>query len=465
LRRSRVVAAVASAVIIASVTAVTIALASEGPHKPTPPLPALQANGQELTDGTSVASPVDLSVENATDVNWTVDGTFVKEDDTAPFELTENLTAGRHRVSVGATDKDGKPHTLSANFTVSASAPTSPTPAISEAPTTEPPNTEAPSVVPPSVAAEPTATQQVGGSVQVSTSAQLAAALDAATPGTTIHLADGVYTASRQITINKPCTPAKPCTLIGGRGAVLDGGGAKGHYGLYVQNANYWTIQGVRVTNGSKGIVADNSQHITINDVEVDYIGDEGIHLRAFTSDSVVENSYVHDTGLTSPQYGEGVYVGSSASNWATYSRGLPDACDRDQILNNTIARTSAENIDIKEGTVGGLVSGNRLDATSISGENSADSWVDVKGNNWVISHNIGANPTNNPDFRDGFQTHILVSGDGVGNTFSANVSSLGKAAGYAFRIQTPKKTNNIVKCDNTVTGGIGLANEACTAT
>ena len=51
-----------------------------------------------------------------------------------------------------------------------------------------------------------------------------------------------------------------------------------------------------------------------------------------------------------------------------------------------------------------------------------------------------------------------------VGNTFSANVSSLGKAAGYAFRIQTPKRTNNIVKCDNTVTGGIGLANETCTA-
>ena len=171
----------------------------------------------------------------------------------------------------------------------------------------------------------------------------------------------------------------------------------------------------------------------------------------------------VHDTGLTSPQYGEGIYVGSSASNWTTYSGGLPDACDRDQILNNTIARTGAENIDIKEGTVGGLISGNQLDATGISGRNSADSWVDIKGNNWVIKDNTGANPTNNPNFRDGYQTHILVSGDGVGNTFSANVSNLGKAAGYAFRIQTPKKTNNIVTCSNTVTGGIGLADEACT--
>ena len=427
------VAAVVSALVLASITAVTIALGSEGPHKTAAPLPALQANGQELTDGTSVTSPVDLSVENATDVSWTVDGTFVKEDDTAPFELVENLTAGRHRVSVAATDKDGKQHTLTANFTVSASAPVSPS---ATPPATEAPNTAAPTVVPPST--QPSATQPVN--TTVATSAQLVAALDTATPGTTIHLADGVYTANRQITINRSCTQAKPCTLVGGRGAVLDGGGAKGHYGLYVQNANYWTIQGVRVTNGSKGIVADNSQHITINDVEVDYIGDEGIHLRAFTSDSVVENSYVHDTGLTSPQYGEGIYVGSSASNWGTYSGGLPDACDRDQILNNTIARTSAENIDIKEGTVGGLISGNKFDATSISGQNSADSWVDIKGNNWVIKNNTGINPTNNPDFRDGFQTHILVSGDGVNNTFSANVSSLGKAAGYAFRIQTRRR-------------------------
>jgi Right handed beta helix region len=457
VRRSRVVAAVASAVILASGTAVTIALATEGPHKQTAPLPALQANGSELIDGSSVTSPVDLTVSNATDVNWTVDGTFVAEDDTAPFELVENLTAGRHRVSVGATDNEGKQHTLTANFTVSASAPASPT---ATAPTTEAPNSEAPTVVPPSP--NPTATQPQNATVE--TSAQLVAALDAATPGTTIHLADGVYTADRQITINRSCTQAKPCTLIGGRGAVLDGGGARGHYGLYVQNANYWNIQGLRVTNGSKGIVADNSQHITINNVEVDYIGDEGIHLRAFTSDSIVENSYVHDTGLTSPQYGEGIYVGSSASNWETYSGGLPDASDRNQILNNTIARTSAENIDIKEGTVGGLISGNKFDATSISGQNSADSWVDIKGNGWVIKNNTGTNPTNNPDFRDGFQTHILVSGDGVGNTFSANVANLGKAAGYAFRIQTPKKTNNIVKCDNTVTGGIGLANETCTA-
>ena len=434
----------------------TVALASD--HRPKP-LDRYQACSptDRLIDGSSVSSPADLTVKNATDVNWTVDGTFVVEDDTAPFELVENLTAGRHRVSVAATDKEGKQHTLTANFTISASAPVSPT--ATTVNTEAPANSAAPTVVPPST--QPSATQPVNTNVE--TSAQLVEALDAATPGTTIHLADGVYTASRQITINRSCTQAKPCTLVGGRGAVLDGGGASGHYGLYVQNANYWTIQGVRVTNGSKGVVADNSQHITINDVEVDYIGDEGIHLRALTSDSVVENSYVHDTGLTAPQYGEGIYVGSSASNWETYSGGVPDACDRDQILNNTIARTGAENIDIKEGTVGGLISGNKLDATSISGQNSADSWVDIKGNGWVVQHNSGANPTNNPNFRDGFQTHILVPGDGVGNIFSANVSNLGNAVGYAIRIQSPKRASNIVDCDNTVTGGIGLADEACT--
>jgi hypothetical protein len=409
------------------------------------------ANGAELTDGSSVTSPVDLTASNAADVKWTVDGTFVVEDDTTPFELVENLTAGRHRVSIEATDKLGAHHTISANFTVSAAAPVSPTstPAIAAPPT----------VVLPSTAASSHAT----GNVQVSTSAQLVAVLAAATPGITIHLADGVYTAARQLTISVPCTAAKPCTLVGGRGAILDGGGARGHYGLYIENAPYWTVQGVRVTNGSKGIVADKSSHTTINGVEVDYIGDEGIHLRDFTSDSIVEKSSVHDTGLTSPQFGEGIYVGSAASNWATYSGGQPDASDRDQIVGNTIARTGAENIDIKEGTVGGLVSGNTFDASTIDGENSADSWVDVKGNQWTVQDNTGTNATNNPDFKDGFQTHVLVAGDGIDNVFRANVSHLGMAKGYAFRVQSPKKTHNVVYCDNTVSGGLGLSNENCT--
>lgn len=45
----------------------------------------------------------------------------------------------------------------------------------------------------------------------------------------------------------------------------------------------------------------------------------------------------------------------------------------------------TAECIDAKEGTIGGLILGNKFNSTGITGANSGDSWMDVKGNNCVI--------------------------------------------------------------------------------
>ena len=62
----------------------------------------------------------------------------------------------------------------------------------------------------------------------------------------------------------------------------------------------------------------------------------------------------VRDTGLLRQFYGEGIYVGSAHKNWCKYSDCQPDASDDDIITGNDIADTTAENIDIKEGTTGG---------------------------------------------------------------------------------------------------------------
>jgi hypothetical protein len=115
----------------------------------------------------------------------------------------------------------------------------------------------------------------------------------------------------------------------------------------------------------------------------------------------VVRGCDVHDTGLRSPQFGEGIYVGSAVSNWhATDGTGVPygenggagpDRSDRCLIEGNRIWNTTAEGIDVKEGTVGGIIRGNRFDNCGWSGENSADSWVDVKGSGWLVEDNTGA--------------------------------------------------------------------------
>jgi len=102
------------------------------------------------------------------------------------------------------------------------------------------------------------------------------------------------------------------------------------------------------------------------------------------------------------------------------------------------------------------------FDGAGISGANYADSWIDVKGNNYTISGNIGNNTAGLSALLDGFQTHVPLSGWGNNNVFSGNTANV-NASGYGFRIQT-SGTGNIVYSNNTVSGaGSGVANIAVT--
>jgi hypothetical protein len=84
-----------------------------------------------------------------------------------------------------------------------------------------------------------------------------------------------------------------------------------------------------------------------------------------------------------------------------------------------------------------------------------ADSWVDIKGNGWLIQGNSG---TDAP--LDGFQTHNILDDWGLANTFAGNVAAVdADGFGYALR----PLGNNVLRCDNTATGaGSGLSTAAC---
>ncbi|MFD7731307.1 sheath polysaccharide-degrading enzyme, partial [Kitasatospora phosalacinea] len=131
------------------------------------------------------------------------------------------------------------------------------------------------------------------------------------------------------------------------------------------------------------------------------------------------------------------------------------------QILNNTIGpNIGGENIDLKEGTTGGLVSGNRFDGNGLTNVNYDDSWVDVKGNGYVIENNTGVRTMN-----DGYQTHTQQPGWGCGTVFRGNASDLTGATGTNAAKYAIDVTNYSAACpvtvtaDNTVTGPAALAN------
>jgi hypothetical protein len=166
---------------------------------------------------------------------------------------------------------------------------------------------------------------------------------------------------------------------------------------------------------------------------------------------------------LKTPDYGEGIYIGSAYSNWATYTNGLPDLCDSNKIISNKIGPgITAECIDIKEGTTGGIIKGNSFNATGITGANGGDSWMDVKGNNYLIEYNNGTNP-GGTIFKDGYQVHVAYAGWGNNNEFKNNNCEV-NASGYGFNVQLSgsngTSTGNKVYTNNTVTGAVsGIAN------
>jgi hypothetical protein len=285
--------------------------------------------------------------------------------------------------------------------------------------------------------------------VEVADGPALERALAVARPGSFIHLAPGRYQGRFGGSVSG--TAAAPIQVCGSRQAVLDGGGIDTGYGFHL-TTDYWILRGFSITGSQKGVVLDQASHGTLRDLAIFGIGDEGVHFRDCSSDNLLISSDIHDVGQVDPHAGEGVYVGTATSNPRRCSGGRPDMSDRNRVINNRIGpNTTAESVDIKEGTTDTIVAGNTFDGRGMT---AADSWVDVKGNGALISDNTG---TSAP--KDGFQTHVIVAGWGRANRFTANRAHV-DAAGYGFRIQGP---DNIVTCDNIVTGAqLGMANIPC---
>lgn len=290
--------------------------------------------------------------------------------------------------------------------------------------------------------------------VEVSDAAGLVDALAAAAPGTRIRLAAGTYAGHFEATTDG--AEGQPIVVCGPREAILDGG-STGY--VFHLTADHHVLSGFTVTNGQKGIMLDGADDSLLIGLAVSQIGHEAVHFRTHSRRNTLAWSEIRDAGLLNPGIGEAVYVGSAKSNWEaiTGSADTPDESNDNKILHNELGPgITAEHVDIKEGTTGGEVRGNTFHGEGISGENSADSWVDVKGNGWLIAGNVGTDA-----LQDGFQTHVQLDGWGNDNLFEGNVATV-NGPGYGFWIHG-ESTGNVVRCDNRVSAAAsGFANVEC---
>jgi hypothetical protein len=309
--------------------------------------------------------------------------------------------------------------------------------------------------------AVPTPTPMPARTVPVSTPQQLTAALADARPGDTIRLAAGTYNGTFYATASGTATA--PITLTGPATAILSNRPAGCDpnrparitycgYGLHLNRVSYWRLTGFTVTSASKGIVLYGTDT-------------EGIRFRTSSSDNLLENSSIHDTGRSTVGFGEGLYIGSAQSDWPKYGEkggSGPDRSNRNQVRNNHFGpNVTAEHIDIKEGTVNGVVAANTFNARGIRGAHFADSWIDLKGSGYALTGNHGS--YSGTALIDGYQVHQIVPGAGCGNVFRNNDSDLGGASGYAIDIPEQSGCSarpNVVYSSNTVrNAGKGLTN------
>lgn len=302
------------------------------------------------------------------------------------------------------------------------------------------------------------------------TVAGIQAALRDAVPGTIIRIAPGVYVGNRSTsgdpagkglfysgrsgTASSPiilmsCDPAQPAVLCGA--SVSDTA-----YGIHL-TGDHWQIHDLVVTRVQKGIVIDNGNHNLLRGLEVHEIGDEGVHFRDGSSYNTIERSQVYDTGNRQPGFGEGVYVGSDFA--APYEHAVAGNVIRGVRFAGGI---TAEHIDIKEGATGTVVEFCTFDGTGISGANSADSFVDIKGVNTVVRFNQGFR-NGNGAVADAFQVRTHGSGHptGVNNRFYRNTVDLDGCPGYL--VYATSATTGTTAYDDVRIGGGNLYNSNVT--
>lgn len=223
---------------------------------------------------------------------------------------------------------------------------------------------------------------------------------------------------------------------------------------------DYWVVKDLKFTHGNKGLIFDNSNHSVALNCEFWNIGEEAVHIRDGSDYTILDGLKIWDVGNEDPRIGEGIYIGNSKAQWPDYD----PYCDYTIIRNCVIGPDcQAEPIDIKEGTRGTVVENCTLNVKGISGENSADSHIDIKGSDVVVRFNTFISNVTDNNFveaiavyhrGDNYEptgTHIVIHDntfDYGSDTEKRMVFKVGKAKEvYAFnneRIPAPSSLDNI---------------------
>ena len=243
-------------------------------------------------------------------------------------------------------------------------------------------------------------------------------------------------------------TAEEPITLCGPKTAVFDG--SNGDSGLSsaamrVIRSSYVRVKGFTLQNALKGLDVQQTNSSEFSNITTRYTLQEGIRLRYNSTFNEVTGCNISYTGFLWVGIGEGMYVGTSTKN--SIARNLPeDKSDFNKItFNHFWEGITAENIDLKEFTSGGIVANNTFNGSAIAGLNGAIAWVAIKGNNYTVVNNTG---TGTLQGGQGFRVLLKHEGLAEENVVMKNTCSNFKLGSYCVFID-PRAKRTLVNCEN----------------
>jgi hypothetical protein len=304
--------------------------------------------------------------------------------------------------------------------------------------------------------------------VNASTVGELTLALSQAEPGDCILLAAGTY----------PITDGSPQNAVGlsiarsgtaGAPIIVQGTGSSTiidlNQRLMYVDASYIHLRRMRLTDfPGVGLWLRGATGVVIDSVEIDDTQQEAVALKYGSHHNIIKNSWFHDTGTRSPQYGEGIYIGG----WDRDGVSLDTRATDNQVLNNHFGpNVRADAVDVKEGANRTVIRGNRFDGTGsvyIIGANEA--LISVVANGVMIDSN----------FMQHGKIHgvsfVRPSGVMSGNSATNNTIDLrddfqdqrGAILPYGFQFQagTTDPMGAVINCNNVMVTGT-LSNRSCT--
>lgn len=226
--------------------------------------------------------------------------------------------------------------------------------------------------------------------------------LQVARPGDRIILTAGVFYGP--FMIRRSGLSAAPIAMIGNRQTVFQNQAGPA---ILMVRARFWTLRGMTIANSRKGILMLAARNNVIEHVKIASMSEQGVLIQNGSVANVIRDCRFMHTGLVYPERGQAISIGTkTVSGDGEFYRPFTDRSNRNQIINNHFGpdTMAAEYITVYGAACCGRITGNVFDtrrqSASLSASSTAESWVTIRGDRWVIQNNRGYSHAGMDGFR-----------------------------------------------------------------